>query len=345
MRVLVTGHCGYIGAVLVSVLRHARFEVVGLDCDFFRGCNFGRVRPSVPSYDMDLRDVEFTDLLSFDAVVHLAMVPAESVEASAGPRINEEATTRLVECCHRADVGRLVMASSCEVYGHSRTGVADETSRCSPITPGGCSSLACERAARAAAGDGKALVILRQAVVLGTSPRLRLDTPVNGMVASAVSEGAVSVAGDGGAYCPVVHVEDLARAYAAVLAAPDDGVAGETFNIVSPDGNVRTVDLADAIVECVPGSTRSLGRYRPDEPRYLVNGNKFCSVFPQFSCRWTLHRGIRQLVDAMRGAGLTPADRRSGRFYRAARIATLRRRGRLDESLRPTRRHLASASS
>lgn len=326
MRVLVTGHRGYIGSVLVTVLRHARFEVVGLDCDLYQGRDFGRVRETIPSYCLDLREVEFTDLLSFDAVIHLAALQESTppgIDSGLICEVNEEATIRLAECSKKACVSRFLFASSCGVYGRNGIKPFEETSPADPITQEGASKLRCERALDRLADHSFSPVFLRQADVYGVSPRLRTDLMVNGFVASAVATGCVVVPGDWQVWRPVVHVEDLARAYAAVLIAPDETIHDEAFNVAAPDDNHRAIDIADAITELVPQCTRRVTRTCFDEPSYRVSGSKMKRKFPKLSFRWNLPTGIRQLRNAMFGAGLTPADLRSDRYGRVFPLSAL----------------------
>jgi len=347
MRVLVTGHRGYIGSVVTAVLRHARYEVVGLDCDLYRGCDFGRVREDVPSFDLDLRDVEFTDLLSFDAVVHLAAVPHEAwsdLDRTAVEEVNETATVRLAECCKKASVSRFVFASSCSVYGRDGAPPLDERSPADPRTPEGISKLRCERVVARLADHTFSPVFLRQAHVYGVSPRLRTDLMVNEFVASAVASGRVVVRCDARAWHPVVHLEDLARAYAAVLAAPPEAVDGQVFNIakvagtdddeIGPAGTYRVIDIADTVTERVPHCTRTVRPVVRNDASCRIDSSKLERALPRFSFRWTLPLGIRQLANAMEGSGLTPADVRSDRYRRALRLHTLIDRGEVDTSLR-----------
>ena len=338
MRVLVTGHRGYIGSVLTTVLRHARYEVAGLDCDYYRGCDFGRVHEVVNNFEMDLRDVEFTDLLSFDAVVHLADLPPEAAHGSS-PReaceINEEATLRLAECCKQAEVSRLLFASSCDVYRRGGA-VLNEQSPVDPATPAAASKLRCERALAAMAGPDFTPVFLRHASVYGVSPRIRTDLVVNDFVASAVATGRVVLQDNGMAWLPVVHVEDLCRVYAAILSAPDDLVHNQAVNVISSCENYRSIDIADMVTELVPSCTRSADCTVFDKPGYRVDGMKLQRTFPGLSFRWTLPMGIRQLRTAMLGCGLTPGDFRSDRYRRLARLRTLMEQGELGADLRRT---------
>ena len=325
MRVLVTGHRGYIGSVLTGVLRNHRYEVFGLDCDLYRGCDFGRVSEVIPSFDFDLREVEFTDLLSFDAVVHLAGLP----EGLSPPRcqsliqeVNVEATVRLAECAKKATVSRFLFASSCAVYGRG-VDVLYEESDPKPMTPYGASKLLCEQELMRLASPRFRTLLLRNATVYGVSPRLRLDLCVNDFVGSAVTRGRVHMQTAGRAWRPLIHVEDLARVYAGLIAVPDDSFREPIINIVDPHGNFRIIDVGDAVAEEVPGCTNTPASDVFDARSYHVDGSRLQSVLPLFKFRWSLGRGIRQLRMAMTAAGLTLGDWRSDRFRRAPRLESL----------------------
>lgn len=337
MRVLVTGHRGYIGAVLVSVLRHARHEVVGLDTDLYRGCDFGRVRDEVPSFEIDVREVEFADLLSFDAVIHLAALP-EDFSGGISPNltweVNAGGAVRLAECCKQAGVSRLLFASTCAVYGAGRGGLQDETSEIKPISAYAEAKAWAETQIVRMASPSFTPVVLRNATVYGVSPRLRLDTVVNDFVGSAVARGRVESQTDGRAWRPLVHVEDIARAYAGLLGLEDAVVRGEVFNVAPTEENYRIADVADLVSELVPDCGTARRADSPDRRSYSVEGSKLRRALPGFTWRWTLPQGIRQLRAAMAGAGLASGEWRSQRFRRVLNLQSQLEQGELNASLR-----------
>lgn len=325
MRVLVTGHRGYIGSVLTSVLTHARYDVVGLDSDLYKGCDFGRVSDDVPSFELDVRDIELIDLMSFDAVIHLAaLTNDESVSQPALlNEINHAATVRLASLCKEAGVSRFLFASTCSVYGRVSAHAIDETGPAAPIGAYANTKLQCERALRALRDDRFTPIILRCATSYGVSPRMRLDTVVNDFVASAIVNNRIDMRTAGRAWRPLVHVEDVARAFAACLTAPQEALRETTFNIVPPNENIRVVNIAERIAELMPAITWTASNAVFDDRSYRVDGARLLAAVPQFRYRWSLNRGIRQLAVALSGAGLTPGEWRSDRYRRALRLHKL----------------------
>lgn len=337
MKVLVTGHRGYIGSVLVRVLSNAGHEVTGLDTDWFHGCDFGRIEESVPSIDMDVRDIEAIDLAPFDAVIHLAAVSDDTsgdIDEALTEEINLQATLRLAWCCKSAGISRLIFASSCSVYGTGMNRLLDETSPVSPQSAYASSKLACERHLLDMTDSSFKPVLLRLATTYGVSPRLRMDIVVNDFVGSAVATGRVCMKTDGRAWRPLIHVEDVARVFAAVVAAPDEAVAGEVFNVARPAANHRIIDIADEVADSVPQCIRQAPRQIPDRSSYRVRGDKLHRTFPALKMRWTLPLGIRQLTNAMGAAGMSSGLWRSERYRRHLRLHKLVELGEIDNSFR-----------
>jgi nucleoside-diphosphate-sugar epimerase len=339
MRVLVTGHHGYLGSVVAPFLAEAGHDVEGLDTFFYEGCDLTADRRPVPGRRLDLRDVVPSDLEGLDAVVHLGALsndPLGDLDPALTFAINLDASVALARAAREAGVERFVFASSCSMYGASGTaGPLDEAAPLVPLTPYAESKVRAEPEVLALADDGFTPVSLRNATVYGVSPRLRVDIVLNNLVAWAHTTGTVRLLSDGSAWRPLVHVEDVARAVQAVLEAPPDVVAGEAFNVGSDADNYRVRELAEIVRDTVPGSTVELGEGAGSDPRsYRVDFSKFAGAFPEHVARWTAPAGARELYDAYREAGLTLERFQGDAFVRLAHLRLLLGQRRLDDDLR-----------
>jgi nucleoside-diphosphate-sugar epimerase len=347
MRVLVTGHRGYIGSVLVGVMRHSGFDVYGLDIDLYAGCDFGRVRDDVPGFPFDVNELEAADLASFDAVVHLAWRPDDVASDPAdAPDSNADITARLAAMCRDARVSRFVFVSTWEVYGRSCGAVCDERAEVDSAQSAVAEKHQAERRVLSLNSDTFRPVVLRAGECFGVSPRLRLDTLVNRWTAQAVTAGVVDVSGDGAQYLPLIHVEDFSRACAAIVAAPDESLADSLLNVAAPDYSLRLCDIADAVAETT-NTVRRLHEYddRVASADARLDVGRLLRALPRFRFRWPLERGIAQLRDAMTHAGLAPSDLRSDRFDRRLRYLVATEAAREDRLLSRAPREPAPAAS
>ncbi|MEA2001327.1 MAG: SDR family oxidoreductase [Actinomycetota bacterium] len=340
MRVLVTGHDGYIGTVLMPMLEEAGHVAVGLDTYLYRGCVFGTDASPVESIRGDVRDVRPGDLEGFDAVVHLAAIsndPLGDLNPECTYAINHHGSVHLAAAAKAAGVTRFLFSSSCSLYGSHGDAPVDELADFRPVTPYGRSKVLAEHDLSLLAGDDFSPTFLRNATVYGVSPRLRGDLVVNNLTGFAVTTGRVFLKSDGTSWRPLVHVEDVARAFLAVLEADRDRIHDEAFNVGTSEENYRIRDVAEIVRSVVPGSSVVLSNEAFDDLRnYRVNCDKLANTLPAFLPEWNVRRGVTDLFGAYVQEGLRLDDLEGSRFGRVRRVRDLRTAGRLDEELRWT---------
>jgi len=338
MRVLLTGHKGYLGTVMAPVLTAAGHEVVGLDSGLFERCVLGPAPNDPPGHTVDLRDVHLNHLSDVDAVVHLAALSNDPLGALAPDLtydINHRASTRLARMARDAGVSRFLYASTCSVYGASGdAGLVGEDAPLRPATPYAESKVRVEDDLHELADDHFTPVYLRNATAFGYSPRLRADIVLNNLVGHAYLSGEVLVLSDGTPWRPLVHTADIARAFAAALTAPRDAVHDKAFNIGTERNNVTVAEIAAEVVEAVPGSRlRITGEAGADPRSYRVDFSRFRAAIPGFDCEWTVKAGALELIDAYQKHGLT-TESFERRFTRLAWLKDETARGSVDDTLR-----------
>jgi nucleoside-diphosphate-sugar epimerase len=338
MKVLVTGHNGYVGSVMVPFLQAAGHEVVGLDTYLYEECLFGEPVADVRSLRMDLRDIRSEHLREFDAVIHLAALcndPLGNLNPSVTYDINHHASVTLAKAAKAAGVKRWLFASSCSLYGLSGDEMLTEEAAFNPITAYGESKILTEQDVRLLADDDFSPVYLRNATAYGVSPHLRCDIVVNNLVGYAVTQGDVLIQSDGTPWRPLVHVEDISRAFLAVLEAPQDVIHNQAFNVGRNEDNLRVRQIADMVQAVVPGCVIRYAEGGGPDPRcYRVDCGRIARVLPAFRPQWTVQRGVEQLYVAYSAAGLTAEQFQGHRYLRLKQINRLQAAGRLDSDLR-----------
>jgi nucleoside-diphosphate-sugar epimerase len=310
MRILLTGHTGYIGTVMAPMLAQAGHEVVGLDTGLFEECVLGSPPAPIPELRADIRDVGREDLAGFDALVHLAALsndPLGELDPQCTYDINLHATVRLAELARAAGIERFVYSSSCSVYGASGGDeLVDERAPMAPVTAYAISKVKVEDELRQLADDDFSPIYMRNATVYGFSPRLRTDLVLNDLVARAHLGGEVTVLSDGTPWRPIIHVSDVARAFLAALEAPRERVHNEAFNIGDEQENYRVRTIAEIVERTVPGAELVItGETGPDPRSYRVSFAKVREHLPAFRPAWNAERGAAELYEQYRRHGLT----------------------------------------
>jgi nucleoside-diphosphate-sugar epimerase len=323
---------------MVPVLREAGHQVDGLDLGLYEGCDLGPAPQANAAAPVDMRDVTAAQLAGYDAVLCLAALsndPLGDLNPGVTYSVNLDGTLHLAQAAKEAGIERFLFASSCSLYGAAGSSAVTEDADLYPVTPYGESKVEAERRLSLMADDNFSPTYLRNATAYGASPRLRLDIVVNNLTAVAMTTGQVRLESDGTPWRPLVHIEDISRAFVAMLEAPRELVHDQAFNVGRGRDNVQVRDIAEMVRDAVPGSTVSLAEGAgPDLRNYRVDFSKLEATFPDLNLRWSVREGVDELAAAYAKYGLTHDDFVSSRFVRLRRIRELLSAGLLDESLR-----------
>lgn len=339
MRVLVAGDRGYLGAVMVPLLREAGHEVVGLDAGWYNGCDFGEVQDDYEQRTGDIRDVRVADLRGFGAVINLAAIsndPVGHLNPQATYSVNAHGAINLARVAKAAGVPRHLFSSSCSLYGAAGGGSVTEDAAFNPVTPYGESKVMAEAGIAELADDDFSPAYLRNATAYGSSPRFRADIVVNNLTGTAFTRGEVRLQSDGSPWRPLVHAEDIARAFLAVLEAPRVAIHNLAFNVGRDEDVVQIRDIAEQVSKTIDAPVTYAPGAGPDKRDYRVDFSRIRRLLPAFKPVWTIASGIDELARDMRAHGLSVEDFEGPRYVRLKRIRQLLEAGRLDGELRLT---------
>lgn len=337
MKVLLSGSEGYIGAVLRGRLLDRGHEVAGLDAGYFNDCNFGTPPREIPLLSIDVRCIDAEDLRGFDAVIHLAALsndPLGNLAPHLTHAINTLGSIRLAEAAKQAGVARFLFASSCSLYGQGAGKGLTEDADPNPQTPYAHSKIDFERALMAMAGDDFSPVYLRNATAFGASPRLRLDIVVNNLTGWAWTTGRIAMSSDGTPWRPLVHVDDIARAFVCALEAPRVAIHNQAFNVGSSENNVQVRDIAHKVYEHMPRCEITFGSSDGDTRTYNVDFTKIETRLPGFGrAAWTVDAGIAELLEAYKRFAFDDAAFNGRLYTRLKQIRHLQDTGQIDADL------------
>lgn len=323
---------------MAPLLADAGHEVVGLDSDLFRECTFGEPPREFPLIRKDLRDVQLSDIKGFDAVIHLAGLsndPLGNLNPNLTYDINHHASVRLARLSKEVGVKRFLFSSSCSTYGAAGDKILDETAEFNPVTPYGRSKVLVEQEVALLAAPEFSPVFLRNATAYGVSPRLRFDLVLNNLTAWALTTGRVFIKSDGTPWRPIVHIEDISRAFLAALEAPRDLIHNQAFNVGRSEENYQIRDLAEIVKETVPGCTIEFAADAgPDKRCYRADFGRILKTLPAFQAKWDARSGAKELYEAYKKVGLRVEDFEGPRYKRIDHIQGLLASGRLNADLR-----------
>lgn len=337
-RILITGHNGYLGAVMSPHLVSEGYDIVGMDTGFFGECTLVPDSGKVNAIKKDIRDLSPKDLENFDAVIHLAALsndPIGNLNDSWTEEINYQASMKLAEFSRAAGVKRFLFSSSCIMYGASNTLEVNEDSPLDPKTEYARSKVKAERALSAMADKNFSPIYIRNGTVYGVSPRMRFDTVLNDFMGSAATTGKVVVHSNGKPWRPVMHVQDVARYFQAMLEAPKEKIHNQAFNAGANDLNHQIIELAQIAVDTVPNAKLEMfPKPGADQRTYKADFGKFARTFPGFKFKWNARSGAAELYEAFKRVGLKHSDYIDKKFTRLKWLHYLLDSGKLDNALR-----------
>jgi nucleoside-diphosphate-sugar epimerase len=309
-----------------------------MDSDIYAGSNFGPPPVAVPTLYKDVRDATVADFKGFDAVIHLAGLsndPLGNLDPLLTYAINHEASAQLAALAKQAGVPRFLFSSSCSTYGAAGDAPIDEQATFNPVTPYGHSKVLAERDIGALADARFTPIFLRNGTAYGVSSRLRFDLVLNNLVAWAYTTGRIYLKSDGTPWRPIVHIEDISRAFIALMQAPRELVHNQAFNVGQTTENYRMSELAELVHQVVPNTEIEYADDAgPDKRCYRVDCNRIARLIPAFKPQWTALRGAHELYEVYQQVGLKLEDFEGPRYKRIDHIKQLLHSERLDASLR-----------
>ncbi|HSY18347.1 MAG TPA: SDR family oxidoreductase [Candidatus Acidoferrales bacterium] len=324
MKILVTGHRGYIGPHLVKLLKEAGHHVTGVDIGYFEGCNWEPLPAADHEINADFRSLTEKDLAGFDCVCHLAAIsndPMGDLDEKLTYDTNRDGSIELARRAKKAGVPRYLFSGSCSVYGMGEKLDLDETANFNPVSAYAVSKVETEKQVGPLADKDFSPAFLRNATAYGYSPNLRIDLVANNLLACAIARGDIRIMSDGTPWRPLVHCHDIARAFVVFAEAPREKIHNLAVNIGANEQNYQVRDVGDAVAKLVPSAKIVYtGETGPDPRNYRVKFDKLTSLFPDFRLKYNLQSGLEELLAKYREHKFSLKDFEGDQFVRLRAI-------------------------
>lgn len=320
MKIFLTGHKGYIGAHLLRLLKEEGHIVIGCDLDLYASDRRRPLFQADVDLCMDIRSLTPKHFQGCDCVMHLAAIsndPMGELSPALTEQINLHGSVHVAKAAKSAGVPRFLFSSSCSVYGTSDTIELDENAPLQPLSTYAKSKIEAERQIAALASPSFSPTYLRNATAFGDSPMLRLDLVVNNLLASAQTTGEIRLQSDGTPWRPLMHAEDIARAFIAFLHAPRTLIHNFAVNVGMQ--NVQVREIVQKILLIKPAAKIVFGKEAKADPRdYCVSFDFLRSLLPQFRPRYTLELGLQEMAQSFENPLLSREQFEQGSFTRIA---------------------------
>ncbi len=327
MKILVTGHNGYIGSYLYPLLKEEGYEVIGVDLNIFENCNWESLVKPDKELTKDFRELTLKELDGIDCIIHLAAIsndPMGDLVENLTYNINLYGTVNLAKKAKEAGVPRFLVSSSCSVYGKGKKLDLDENAYLNPVSAYAISKVKADIEIGKLADNFFTPAYLRNSTAYGHSAMLRIDLVVNNLLACAFTQGIIKIMSDGTPWRPLIHAKDIARAFVQFTKAPKEKIHNKAINIGSNEENYQVRDIADKVKRYIPNAEIVFAKDAKEDPRsYRVNFDLLKNTFPEFKLEYTLDKGMEELYNKFKEHKFNSDDFNGDKFVR---LRTLKKR-------------------
>ena len=322
-KILITGGAGYVGAVLTPYLLNKGHKITVIDLMIYGEEVLGK-NQNLRIIKGDIRDTSLLEreLPNHDIVIHLACIsndPSFELNPKLGRSINLDAFTPLVEIAKKNLVKRFIYASTSSVYGIKKEKDVDETMSLEPLTDYSKYKVDCEIILKKYVSENFTPIVIRPATVCGYSPRQRLDVVVNILTNLAYHKKSVSVFG-GKQLRPNIHIEDMAKAYEALILAPKSKVSGEIFNAGYENRSV--LEIAKTVKRVIGNGVKLKFSPTDDNRSYHISSKKIKKIL-DFEPTNTISDAVNDLKLAFK-KGLLPNSLTDEKYFNIKMMASIK---------------------